>query len=446
MRQTTRGKSFTENVLLTLGTKVLLFAVNILTSIITARVLGPHDRGIVSVLLNMATTLDNFCRLGIYSGNIYMIARQKEDISGVAANSIVFSVIFGTIGIIIVIFFKGYILSTFLWNSPPLYLILAICVVPLHLFDTFFTAILQALNKFSVSNTRMILSNLLSLLGLFIALALLNTGVIGTLAVNIVVSFATALFMLCAVKRVSTIKFSICKHLAKRTLSYGIKSYYQTLTSYFHLKLDLYLLPIFLDPSAIAFYIIGTRMAELILILPNTIGTILFPKLSNTRRRHDKLEMMSIVIRQTILSVGLISVLLLIVGESLIVTWYGAEYTKAAEPFKIILPGVMMMALYSVLNRYFMSENKQTINIYSGSIALVGNLTFNIILIPKLGINGAAMASTISYSLATLVLLVFFLKETKCRLRDILSFGNRDYTIYRNIWSSCFNFLELKNR
>ncbi len=67
----------------------------------------------------------------------------------------------------------------------------------------------------------------------------------------------------------------------------------------------------------------------------------------------------------------------------------------------------------------------------AASVSLVVNIVLNFILIPKYGIEGAALASTISYILAGAILVVMVKIESSIPLRQILFIDKSDLRIYR---------------
>ena len=80
---------------------------------------------------------------------------------------------------------------------------------------------------------------------------------------------------------------------------------------------------------------------------------------------------------------------------------------------KILLPGVVVFSIFKVLNGYFSGIGKIKIIIYSFTPILFLNVILNFWLIPIYGINGAAISSTISYSLGVFVLLIIYFTHKK---------------------------------
>jgi Na+-driven multidrug efflux pump len=68
--------------------------------------------------------------------------------------------------------------------------------------------------------------------------------------------------------------------------------------------------------------------------------------------------------------------------------------------------------MYVLLSRDFTARDRQVINVIAAYIALLGNIGLNVWLIPRLGIRGAAIGTGASYTVAALLLYVFFLRES----------------------------------
>jgi O-antigen/teichoic acid export membrane protein len=80
--------------------------------------------------------------------------------------------------------------------------------------------------------------------------------------------------------------------------------------------------------------------------------------------------------------------------------------------------------LGSAIGQYIIAGNLTKISFYNTLIGVIINVILNIILIPKMGINGAAIATLISYTMATFG--IFFFKESKSQgllmLKSIINY------------------------
>ena len=91
------------------------------------------------------------------------------------------------------------------------------------------------------------------------------------------------------------------------------------------------------------------------------------------------------------------------------------------------------MAIFMTIHSDLAGRGRPEITLYVFSGALVVNIALNLFLIPKMGIEGAALASTASYTLGSLVLGYIFSRLTNTRLRDILLLQRSDIQNYRKI-------------
>jgi O-antigen/teichoic acid export membrane protein len=114
---------------------------------------------------------------------------------------------------------------------------------------------------------------------------------------------------------------------------------------------------------------------------------------------------------------------------------YGAEYNNSVNSMLLILPGIIVMSLYKVLTRNFSSRNKQQVSIMAAGIALVVNIGLNLLWIPQFGIEGAALASTVSYILASTLLVIKVRMESDLTIREMLFVNRTDLKNYSGIIS-----------
>ena len=63
-----------------------VFFLGLGTGIITARLLGPHDRGLFALLLLLPQTLVAFAKMGVAQANVYHIRKRHVPIETVASS------------------------------------------------------------------------------------------------------------------------------------------------------------------------------------------------------------------------------------------------------------------------------------------------------------------------------------------------------------------------
>ncbi len=180
------------------------------------------------------------------------------------------------------------------------------------------------------------------------------------------------------------------------------------------------------------FFSIAERLADSIIYVPQSLGLAMFPQLAGSDKARV-FAMTATACRQTLVVTGALAAALAAFGHWAIVLFYGAAYAPAATPLPYIAWGIVMMSLYVLLSRSFTSRGKQEVNILAAYVALFGNIGLNVLLIPRWGLEGAATATAVSYSVAAVILLAFFVRESKLPLHEVLVLKPADIVMWRGL-------------
>jgi O-antigen/teichoic acid export membrane protein len=430
-RERPKTASFTVNLLQTFATLGLARATQIAIGILTARFLGPHDRGLYSLLWMIPQTLEVLLRLGIGPANVYMICREKAKPSYIVSNSALLALGLGSVALL-ALPFRDLLGQAILANVNGWYLTLAVSVVPFWLLSTYLTSILHGLNQFQTANQQTIISVASRLFATFIILVVLQRGLFEVFLVNVLISVLAAIWLLVRVCTLTSASFRPHLQVALETLTFGVKSHGHTLLSALHVRLDHFLIALFLGPSQVAFYAIARHIAELIGGIHGPISTVLYPRLASGSEPHIH-DTTITVCRHVLFLESLVGIVLILASQPMIGLLYGRDYLPVTQPLFILVPGVLMLSLFNLLARNFTSRNKQQTNIVAGGVGLVVNVILNIVLIPRVGISGAALASTVSYSLAAVILAISFSRHSRIPLREFIRVRQSDLTLYKKL-------------
>lgn len=390
------------------------------TGIILARQLGPHDRGILALVLLLPSTVQTVAKLGITQANIYFINRENRSATAAASNSAFLALVLGLITCAIGWSLRDLLLSTVLPGVPVWALALALVRVPLLLLDDYLYGVLQATGKFSVYNQRLIVSEAVRVAATTIALLVFHLGLPAAVLIYTVGTILNVAWLAFTVHR--TIPFTLRPDLAllRVQLIFGSKSYIQTLASHLLLRVDIYMVAYLLkNPSEAAYYSLALRFTEMVMEIPQAVGLVLYPRLA-ALPAEQVFQLTAQACRRTLLLSCGAALFLNFAGPFLITLVYGSAYAAASGPLPWAAVGVVAMSIYVILTRAFTSRNLQQVNIAAGTLALGVNVGLNLWLIPRMGIVGAALATAVSYSGACALLLIFFLMESRMSPLSVL--------------------------
>jgi len=408
-----------------LGTRTVWTLMSIATGIILARKLGPHDRGVLALVLLLPSTVITIAKLGVTQANVYFINREGHSPASVASNATALALIGGSLTAAVCWLLRGPLLATFMPGVEPWALALALVRVPLLLLDDYLYGVLQATGRFNLYNTRLILSESLRVVLVVVSLLVLGLGLFATVLIYTLVTVVNITWLLVSMRRFIPFTLRIDPPLLRGLLAFGAKSWVQTLTSHLLLRVDVYMVAALLrNPAEAAFYSLALRFTEMVLEVPQAVGLVLYPRLASVDE-GEIYRLTAQACRRTLLISGSGALLIGIAGPWVITVWYGADYAPAGAPLPWAAVGVVAMSVFVILTRAFTSRHRQHVNIAAGLIALVSNIVLNLFMIPSLGIVGASMATAVSYMGACLLLMTVFMKQAQMSpLRILVADGD----------------------
>lgn len=429
---TTRRRSLTSGSTITFISNIFTFALGLCASIIVARVLGPTNKGIYALIVLMPAILLKFGTLGIEASNVYFSGNRKYTISSIGSNSLFYGLSLGFALIFIFwIVSKTEIYQNFISskNLNASYIWLLMLTLPFSLVSGFFNSILVGREKVVQFNCLRILGICLQVLFLVILLILLDLGVLGAVLVSVVVCPINVALMIVFVNKIEKVKFSFNARLLSDSLKYGTKAYFGNLAQFLNYRLDIFLVAYFLTTADVGYYALAVGIAEKLWMLPGSITTILFPRVSSIKIK-DANNLTPRVSRNTLPIMLLLALGLLLICKPVIRIMYGSLYFPSVKPFMLLLPGIVALSVSKLFTADLAGRGKPEFGTLAAFISLAVNIPLNIYLIPRWGIAGAAFSSTVAYSLASLISLIAFLKISGNSLLDTLIIKKQDIQTY----------------
>ena len=404
-------KKFTERVWRLIFTQGILMVINFLLSILTTRWLGPIGKGEQSIAATVYSLGVQFGILGLHSAHTYYLSRDRNNLSYVLGNSIFVSLVAGIIFGILAFMIK-YINPSYL-PIDNLLLLASSIMTPVQLLYTFQINTLIAVNETKLRNFLDIL-NVVLCLGFVIAVQYMNgLSPLKLLLINIGVAMilleVSYIYIRTKCKSVPHISFLFLK----KVLPYGLAAQLSCLIAYLLLRVDILMISHMLGNEQTGIYSLAVNLADLLTVISTSTSTLLFPVASACGDNGERIEFVNKNCISLFKILVICSVLMIIAAPIGIPLVYGKEYTASVKPFLILLPGVIAWGMVSVITNYFSAIKNFRYQLIAIGIALVCNLSLNNFLIAKIGIGGAALASSISYIIAFLILWYRFYQDKK---------------------------------
>jgi len=415
---------------ITFATQGAIFAIGFATSIILARVLGPANRGIYALLMLIPSVMVLTGGMGLEVANVYYSANRKYKLDDIISNSLFATVAISSIIIILwwaisdTRIVKGFIEKNNIAASHLWALILF--AIPLMFFYGFYNKILlgrEQIIKFNLTNA---FQSILQLASIIILLVVLGQGIYGAVLSFIIAVAGSSLLVGFFIFRLGKIKFSINPGLVKDSIRYGGKAYLGNMLQFLNYRLDMFLVAYFMDVRAVGYYVISVVIVEKLWMIPNSLATVLFPRISAIDSKEAN-HVTCKTSRHTLIVVFALSLLLLVLARPLIRLLFGHAFLPSVEPLIFLLPGVVALSYAKILTSDLAGRGRPEFGTLAAFVSLTINIPLNLFLIPIWGIAGAAFASSVAYALASLIVTIAFIKITGVSWRNTLFMTSDDF-------------------
>ena len=148
------------------------------------------------------------------------------------------------------------------------------------------------------------------------------------------------------------------------------------------------------------------------IFLPIAIASSLFPAILNSRKTN--IELYKKRIQGFYVLIFYLAVLLVIpitfFSESIVHTLYGIQFNEAASILLIHVWASIFVFLGVASSKWLIAEGLQIYSAINASIGAIVNVLLNYFLIKKLGVDGAAWSTLISYMISSYICLLLWSK------------------------------------
>jgi len=424
---------FTRDTLFTLFIRVTNIILALFSSVIVARTLGPTGKGIYALAVLLPTLLMTFSNIGIGAAAVYYIGKKKYSPKEVFGINIVYTLIISILailaGLIIIFFFGDGIFP----GIEKEYLLLALLLTPLHIFINFILGILLAIQKIKKYNLISFIQEVIYLFLVVILIWGLHLGIKTVIIIEFLSFFIACLFLFFwTLLETRGISFKIDKMHIKEISLYGIKIYLANVVSFFRKRYDMFLVNLFLNPTAVGFYSTAVGLSERILLMAQSSGIVLFPRVSSERDENRLKNFTPLVCRNTLFITLIAAIILFLSSNFVITTFYSEKFHDSIQPFNILLIGAVAVSGIVALGNDITGRGKPIINVYIGIVSIIVNIILDILLIPRFNIIGASWASVVSDIVLFIIVVIIYSKISGNKIKDIIFIKKSDFRFYKN--------------
>lgn len=394
-------KSTAFDIATTFLTKMFFLGGSFIISIVLARILGTEGKGTVTALFVIPNLTISLADLGIRQASAYHIGKKIHTIEDITASNVLLWFVSSVLGVVIVWF---YYMSPYSSSYPPVLIAIALAFIPIKILTAYFVGILQGVQLIKNMNMKFIVEFVSKLLIVVLLVWMLGFGVTGAALATTLSALFVLIYATVIVSKVTKIRLYYAKGVPQDLLQKGFIFALAIFILQLNYKIDIVFLESMVTTSEVGIYSVGVTLAELIWQVPTAISTVLFARTANSTSNQLATERTAKLLRVSLLPLIVLSLIFWIASPLLVSLFYGQDFLQAGTVIRLLLPGIVMMVLHKVLYADISGKGQPllVLNIYV--VSLIINVVLNLMLIPRLGINGAALSSTISYTLSAVAL------------------------------------------
>ncbi len=406
--------SFWRRALATSLARLTAVPLGVISAVLVARGLGPAGRGTLGVMLTVGAIGVQIGNLGLPSAGAHAIAGDRSRLRPMLG--LVLTCAFG-VGAVLVL---GVGVFAQLWpgviavDSPAL-VWLAAAWIPLALLLLLLQNVLLGLHEIRAYNLLQVGNDVVGVAAVALAFVLgWRTPARFFLAMGTVLAGACVVALVLALRRSGWRVAGPQRGLLREATRYGARAYLATLFSYMLINFDLLMVARMLGAREAGYYAIAGRMAEILYMIPVAVGGILFVTISAMRA-----ERWAFARRVTgTLALGFAPVVLVaaVLARPVVHLLFGDAFADAVVPFLWLLPGIYLLGVNTPLMNYLAGIGMPPVAVVAPAAGLVANVLLNLWLIPRLGLRGASLASSLAYGLMLAISLIYVRRRPESRV------------------------------
>jgi O-antigen/teichoic acid export membrane protein len=406
------------NILTTLAARAVAMVGPLVVSVITARALGPEDRGQYFLVMSYAMIAAQIANLGLHVSNTYLAASRRELVGRLLVNGLYVAMVVAPIVALAIALLLGWpqalgIAASSRTSVGPLALAAAL-IAPMILMLLFVSNLAVAVGRIFLFNAMTIGYSVLAVVS---ATAVWSMG---GAALSFLLAAAASATITCFV---ASRHLQVGQHLSARFdlrlfregLFYAFKAYLTTMFGFLMMRVGILALQHQASLTEVGLFSIAVQLSDGLAQLPATIGVLLFPMMLRTKVEHRRRAMWRAFwgLGGTMLGILVIAGIAL---QWLIPLLFGAAFVQSFPLTIAMFPQLLLLSLITVISQYLAAEGYPWTQVFAWVVGFIVQTGLSYWLASLWGGLGVAFSLTVSCGLVLIMLLfeVFRKRETLC--------------------------------
>ena len=221
--------------------------------------------------------------------------------------------------------------------------------------------------------------------------------------------------------------------LARAILRFGLVAGISSGISFLNYRADSFVVQHFEGKSGVGVYSNAVYIAESVWQVSGSLALAAYARVGSLDQ-DAAADLTLRIMRHTLVILAAVALGLFLAAGLIVRVLFDPEFAGAASALRYLLPGVWLYGLAAAFSGYYTYQRGKpwaAAVVAGGGLAI--DIAFAIVLVPRMGVNGAALASSIAYGVAMTGAVLVFARGTHRNPLDVLLFRRSDLEDYRTL-------------
>ena len=397
------------------GSNVAVTVSSFLIGIILSRILGAAGYGRYSSIIVVPMIVIGLTQLGIRRSTMYHLGAGKDSDDNIVSATFILLLLTSLLTIII----SGFVFMFSESKTDLVNLTIVMLTIPFVLCNVFAGGIF--LGKLEILRANILNSGptLVNLVFVIILVWILRLSVTGAFLALLFGNIVMSGFVFYIIRKSFHLTWKYHEKIMKSMVRLGAVFSLSIFIMQLNYRIDILLLKRLSTLEQIGLYSLATHIAEQLWHVPYAIEAIVLTRSAGTADDQVANRKVASIMRISFLVSILLCMIIYLLAPSLIPLIFGSGFRGSVPMVRGILPGILMLVVFRILNSRLAGMGKPQVAIYTFIPALILNLILNFIWIPRYGAMGSVWATNASYTFGCIIFLFAYSWKVRMPVIDL---------------------------
>ncbi|MFH2056915.1 MAG: polysaccharide biosynthesis C-terminal domain-containing protein [bacterium] len=419
-------------------THMLLQGVSVLPAVLISRRFGAEGKGLMALWLYVPAVLCALSSLGMGGAAQFFVSRKTDSPAEQLGNILLLPLL--TAALVVVGFYL-----TYEWWRPHLEdisfarMIPALLILPTSLVQSHCSQLLISLGRVAQRNVVQVVQTTSSAL-LIAALILFPEVSVDQALWGYIVGFALGAALAFYFARIAAGGVRLPSgELTARSLAYGFWVYLSALVRLLAQRISFFLLVALSTLADAGVFSVCLTITSPLVTLPWSVQAVLFPVSAAQSEAEARLHTPR-YLRQLLIVLVALAAGIIILSKPLLAL-FGSEFVVGQTALIILLLGVLLAGQNTIFTTFIQGRGKPVLTTVATAASFAVTLILSLLLIPRFGLLGGALATVVGQATIALISLGIYLRLAETSPLEIYRFRRGDLDVFRSIKSTLLEFV-----